>query len=31
MNLTAKRIFLRPIDVTDAHVLFEQPQRHYVI
>lgn len=26
MNLTAKRIFLRPIDVTDAHVLFEQTQ-----
>ncbi len=26
MNLTAKRIFLRPLDVTDAHVLFEQTQ-----
>jgi len=26
MNLTAKRIFLRPIDLTDAHVLFEQTQ-----
>lgn len=26
MHLTAERIFLRPIDVTDAHVLFEQTQ-----
>ncbi|NTY09340.1 N-acetyltransferase [Exiguobacterium sp. JMULE1] len=26
MNLTAERIFLRPLDVTDAHVLFEQTQ-----
>lgn len=26
MNLTAKRIFLRPLNVTDAHVLFEQTQ-----
>ena len=26
MNLTAKRISLRPLDVTDAHVLFEQTQ-----
>ncbi len=26
MNLTAERIFLRPLDVTDAHVLFEQIQ-----
>nr|WP_231681753.1 GNAT family N-acetyltransferase [Exiguobacterium acetylicum] len=26
MHLTAERIFLRPLDVTDAHVLFEQTQ-----
>ncbi|MGL6101552.1 MAG: GNAT family N-acetyltransferase [Exiguobacterium acetylicum] len=26
MNLTVERIFLRPIDVTDSHVLFEQTQ-----
>lgn len=26
MNLTAKRIFLRPLNLTDAHVLFEQTQ-----